>query len=101
MKKVLTNFLALSLFTLLTNCTPSETFQGTYTCSDCLYTELNFKNDGTVEISAGGIKAPGEFEVAEQKVTITTETSEYVFTIKDDSTLEGEGDVDGTYKKGI
>jgi len=75
----------------------SSSFKGTYQCADCLYTQLDFKEDGTVEIHAGGIKAKGDFAQADQKITITTETAEYVFNIKDANTIEGVGDVSGTY----
>ncbi|MGB0521384.1 MAG: hypothetical protein ACPGJS_00420 [Flammeovirgaceae bacterium] len=77
-----------------------EQFNGIYTCADCLYTQLEFKDGGKVEILAGGIKALGDFAVEENKVTVTTETSEYIFLIKDDHTLEGQDDAEGIYVKG-
>lgn len=76
-----------------------DDFQGTYNCADCLYTQLDFKKEGKVEILAGGIKAVGDFVVKEQKITITTETSEYIFVIKDAQTLEGKEDAEGLYTK--
>ena len=76
-----------------------ETIKGTYKCSDCLYEELNFKENGEVEISAGGIKAKAEYVVEEKTITVSTETSDYLFTIKDANTLEGKEDAKGTYQK--
>lgn len=100
MKTELIKLFVIGLFFLFTGCTTSS-FKGTYECADCLYTQLSFSQDGTVEILAGGIKAKGDFEVEEDKLTIITETSEYVFTIKDDKTLEGQDDVKGTYTKAM
>lgn len=101
MKKLLFSLFAYCLLFTFSSCTPNETFQGVYTCNDCLYTQLDFKKDGKVEILAGGIKAQGEFSLEEKTVIITTETSEYVFVIKDEHTLEGQQDAEGVYTKGM
>lgn len=101
MKSILTTCLTYCLFFALLSCNTEEGFQGTYTCQDCLYTQLDFKSDGTVEIQAGEINAKGDFSIEDKKLTISTETTDYVFMIKDANTLEGVEDVEGVYKKSM
>ena len=84
---------------VLTACGGSEGFKGKYACGECLYKKLDFKESGEVEIDAGGITAKGTFEVLEKQITISTETAEYIFEIKDGNTLVGKDEAKGTYVK--
>ena len=97
MKKIL---LIAVLGIMMTACGGGTTgFKGKFSCTDCLYKQLDFKENGEVEIDAGGITAKGSFEVNEKQVTVSTETADYIFDIKDDKTLVGKDDAKGTYVK--
>ncbi len=97
MKKTILLFIDTLFFV---SCGGSESKMiGTYKCADCLYEQIEFQEDEVVEISAGGIKAKGTYELDEKVLTVHTETSDYIFDVVNGKTIEGKEEAKGTYVK--
>ncbi|MFT5617344.1 MAG: hypothetical protein ACI85I_000560 [Arenicella sp.] len=93
-------YFTLLLSIIFISCGGSESKMiGVYKCADCLYEQIEFQKDEIVEISAGGIKAKGTYELDEKLLTVHTETSDYVFEVVDGNTIVGKEDAKGTYSK--
>ena len=83
----------------LTACAGDEAiFNGTYSCEDCTYQELNFNPGGDAVLKSHELTIPGTYIKEGDSIAIDVETTVYTFTLQKDGTLRGTGDVEGTYK---
>lgn len=66
---------------------------------DCLYTQLEFKGNNTVVVTAAGQEFASTYIMDKEYLRIKTDQSDLLFKIQGDSTLIGEGFAEGLYKK--
>lgn len=76
--------------------------QGVYVSDNILFTKLIFRGKKTVSViglGTLGVPYAASYELDENYVKIMTGDGEFLFEIKDNKTLIGEGFAEGTYKK--
>lgn len=90
--------LTIALLFCLVACGGEEAvFEGVFNCKGCTYQTLYFSPGGEVVLKSHELEIPAVYTKEENNITIEIETGTYTFVLQKDGSLQGTGDVEGTY----